>query len=171
MASLGSLINPNIDYGGAVDVRMNNGNVPILPPTTTQYMGNLDEVGVPNTKYCPDGKIYLGNVNNKPLCFSAPKRYGDTDKQKAYEKAKAQGIQWTGQYTKDVVTGEVAPKPIEVVAEEFKAQMVLDAEKAKGEIKKAIESGQIPSVQDDNLLKKYWWVLAAIGVYLIISKD
>jgi hypothetical protein len=87
--------------------------------------------------------------------YSAPKKYMDKDKQAAYEKAIAQGIVWTGQYTKDVSTGEVSPKPIEKLADEQLAN--LD--------RSLVENFGV------NPLKKYWWVLAAIGVYLVISND
>jgi hypothetical protein len=105
-----------------------------------------------NENYCPEGQTYLGkNALGKPLCKSNA-RYKDKDKQAAWEKAKAEGITWTGQYTKNENTGEVEPKSLGVLLDEAK--------------------GIVPQVDEgDNLLKKYWWVLAAIGVYLVISND
>jgi hypothetical protein len=134
---------------------MNNGNTGVVPPR----IGG-DPTPPSKTSYeqiCPEGQKYLGkDGRGRPICFANTK-YRDKDKQAAYDKAKAEGIVWTGQYTKNEVTGEVAPKPIEVLVEEKKNEIVNDINDAT--------SG------DDNLLKKYWWVLAAIGVYIIISKD
>lgn len=87
--------------------------------------------------------------------YTPPKKYSDRDKQAAYEKAIAQGIVWTGYYTKDASTGIVIPTPIEQLAKEQ-----IDA----------LDKSLIENV-GVNPLKKYWWVLAAIGVYLIISND
>ena len=151
MATIGRLVNPDIEYGNQTDVRMNNGNTGVVPipigmPRPTSTM-----------QYCSEGQRYLGkDGRGRPICFANTK-YRDKDKQSAYDKAKAEGIVWTGQYTKDEVTGEVAPKPLEVLIEEKKNEIVVDINDAT--------SG------DDNLLKKYWWVLAAIGVYLVISND
>jgi hypothetical protein len=150
MAVIGRLGNPDIEYGNPTDIRMNNGNTGVvrppigMPPPT------------PTMQYCPEGQTLLGIYDGKPKCSEPRKKYRG-DKQLAYEKAIAQGIKWTGQYTKNEVTGEVAPKPIEVLVEEKKNEIVNDINDAT--------SG------DDNLLKKYWWVLAAIGVYLVISND
>ena len=140
--------NEDIDYGSASDVRMNNGT-PTTTTTTTKK---------PSTQYCPEGQTLLGMYDGIPKCSEPRKKYRG-DKQLAYEKAIAQGIRWTGQYTKDEVTGEVAPKPIEVLIEEKKNEIVADINDAT--------SG------NDNLLKKYWWVLglAVVGYIVLGTKD
>jgi len=151
MAVVGRLINQEIDYGNPTDVRMGNGNTGVVPPPIGM------PPPTPSMSYCPEGQKYLGMVNGKPKCLAPTPRYRNKDKQIAYDKAKAEGIVWTGQYTKDEVSGEVAPKPLEVLLEEKKNEVVNDINDATSD--------------KDNLLKKYWWVLAAIGVYIIISND
>lgn len=140
MAVVGRLISKEIEYGNPTDVRMNI--VTPLTPTTSSNILNV----------CPDGGTFVGYVNGVPKCVTSPKKYRNQDKQIAFEKAKEQDIIFTGQYTKDETTGEVTPKPLQVLLEEAK--------------------GGISGIStEDNLLKKYWWVLAAIGVYIIISND
>lgn len=115
----------------------------------------------PDIEYGNPTDIRMDNGNTgvvllpKKIVATIRQKYRDKDKQAAYEKAIAQGIVWTGQYTKDVSTGEVTPKPLEKLADEQIAN--LD--------KSLVENIGV------NPLKKYWWVLAAIGVYLIISND
>ena len=130
MAVIGRLGNPDIEYGNPTDVRMKNGDSDTSRP------------------------ILIGGYPTPPkkIVATARPKYRDKDKQAAYEKAIAQGIKWTGQYTKNETTGEVIPKPLEELLDEAKAK--IDG-----------------VVEEPNLLKKYWWVLAAVGVYLIISKD
>jgi hypothetical protein len=139
MANRDTYTNKDIDYGNANSGKTDNGTT---TTTTTRS---------PNIQYCPEGQTYLGRVNGKPKCLAATPRYRDKDKQSAYEKAIAQGIEWTGQYIKDATTGEVTPKPIEAIV---------------GEI-----NGVVSGDTSDNLLKKYWWVLAAAAVFILISKD
>ena len=129
MAVIGRLGNPDIEYGNPTDVRMNNGNTGVVRPRVGGYP-----------------------TPPKKIVATARPKYRDKDKQAAYEKAIAQGIKWTGQYTKNETTGEVIPKPLEELLDETKAK--IDG-----------------VVEEPNLLKKYWWVLAAVGVYLIISND
>lgn len=144
MALVSGLINTSIDYGSPIDERMSVTQVP-----TSLAAPIVSEKPI---SFCPEGQKYLGkNALGKPIC-TANVRYRNKDKQVAYEKAKAEKITWTGQYTKNEETGEVTPKPLEVLLEEAK-------------------SGVVQVVEEDNLLKKYWWVLAAIGVYIIISND
>jgi hypothetical protein len=168
MAVIGRLISQEIDYGNPTDVRMKNGgDTGVVRP---RIGGDPTPPKTSYAQICPDGRAYLGkDGRGRPIC--EPSRYRDKDKQAAYDKAIAQGIEWTGQYTKDEVTGEVRPKPIEEIGQELKSQIELEAKKAKEEVEKAIQSGEIVPTSSDNMLKKYWWVLAAIGVYLIISND
>jgi hypothetical protein len=155
MAVIGKMINPDIEYGNPTDIRMDNGNTGIFRPPIGGFNPppqSSGKTGVINLQLCPNGGIYLGTINGVPKCLSEPKRYRDVDKQAAFEKAKADGIRWTGQYTKNETTGEVIPKPLEQLIDEAKSK--IDG-----------------VVEEPNLLKKYWWVLAAVGVYLIISND
>jgi hypothetical protein len=95
--------------------------------------------------FCPEGQKYLGkNVLGKPLC-SANIRYRNKDKQAAYEKLQVE-----------------------------KANLEKGLESAEDSLMSSMEEmgNTLSEVgQGDNLLKKYWWVLAAIGVYIIISND
>ena len=140
MATRNSDTNKDIDYGNANSGRRDNGTT-----TTTKS---------PTTQYCPEGQTYLGRVNGKPKCLAPTPRYRDKDKQAAYDKAIAQGIAWSGQYSKDATTGVVTPKPIEQVIIEQKG-LPLEAK----------------VVSSNNLLKKYWWVLGLVVVgYIVLGK-
>jgi hypothetical protein len=154
MATLRALINPDIEYGNPTDERMNI-DTPTPPPivrtTTKRVIKEYEQV-------CPEGKNYMGKASNgRPICAS-DLRLRIAEKQIAKNKAEEQGIAYTGQYTKDPSTGEIIPKPIEVVMQEKKNALV-------NEVKDATSGG-------DNLLKKYWWVLIAAGVgYLLLKKE
>lgn len=163
-------INPNIDYGNPTDVRMNNGTSVIPLPPVIPAPIDMDESERISPKEiaailrrdaaqkaaeirkaaCPKGSYYQGMADGVPKCktLDGNIKYRDKDKQAAYDKAKAEGTEWTGQYTKDELTGEVIPKTLEDLTNE-----------AKG------------IVAQPNLLKKYWWVLAAAGVLIILSND
>jgi len=172
MATLRTLINPNIEYGNPTDERMDNGSTrqPILPPAPPAPSEEEDmptrRVIVRNTtkrvvkeyeQICPEGKNYMGKAaNGRPICASDLK-LRLAEKQIAKNKAEEQGIEYTGEYTKDPSTGEIIPKPIEVVMAEKKNALV-------NEVKDVTTSS-------DNLLKKYWWVLVAIGVGYILLSD
>lgn len=167
MATNIGLMNPNVELGSAVDIRMTNGTN--IVPSSTPSQEPSSEVDK-NAKYCPDGGTFLGIVKDKPLCFTPPKPYAyNPDKQAAYEKAQAQGIPWSGQYTKDVITGEVTPKtPEQAGADELKAKLEEQAAKLNAQIP------NLPSQeQGKNFIQKYWWILglAAIGYIVLGKKD